>query len=112
MRRGDVWWIDWPPGRGSEQGGRRPGLVVQSDAANRSPSYPNAIAVAVSRQGRGIPFHVRLAPTAENGLTTTSFAKCEQVITLSKACFDRRMGTVSDEDMQRVDQALRWVLDL
>jgi len=112
IRRGDIWWIDWPQGRGSEQGGRRPGVVVQSDGANRSPYYPNTIAVAVSRQGRDIPFHVRLEASAENGLVTDSFVKCEQVVTLGKEPFESRMGRLTGEDMRRVELALRRVLKL
>ena len=34
-RRGDVWLVDFQPGRGSEQQGLRPALVIQNAVGNR-----------------------------------------------------------------------------
>lgn len=112
VSRGDIWWMDWPSGRGSEQAGRRPGLIVQTDTANHNPRYANVIAVAVSTKGRHLPFHVRLEPSPNNGLTMISFAKCEQLATISKGRLQGRLGAADADEMRRVDQALRWVLDL
>jgi mRNA interferase MazF len=33
-RRGEVWLVDFSPGRGSEQQGSRPALVIQNDVGN------------------------------------------------------------------------------
>jgi mRNA interferase MazF len=110
--RGELWWVDWSPGRGSEQMGKRPALVVQTDAANRNPRYPNTIVVTVSSTGRDVPFHVLLEVSAESGLSDQSFAKCEQLLTISKRRLDARLGRVTAEEMARVEEALRMVLDL
>ena len=83
-RRGEIWMVDWSPGRGSEQTGRRPALVVQLDAANLNPRYPNTILVAISTKGKPVPFHIRLDPSSSNGLSDISYAKCEQIMTCSK----------------------------
>jgi mRNA interferase MazF len=112
IHRGEVWWVDWSPGRGSEQIGRRSALVVQTDAANQNPAYPNTIVVAVSRKGRDVPFHVRLEPTATNGLTAVSFAKCEQVLTVSKERLQQRIGRIAQSDLERVAEAVKVVLAL
>lgn len=111
-QRGEIWWVNWSPGRGSEQSGRRPALVVQTDAANQNPRYPNTIVVAVSTKGRQVPFHVLIQPTPENGLTASSFIKCEQILTISKDRLEERIGRLSAEDMERVRDALRLVLDI
>lgn len=79
--RGEVWLVDWSPGRGSEQLGRRPAVVVQTNPANLNPRYPNTIVVAVSTSGREVPSHVKLEPSGANGLRKTSFARCEQLLT-------------------------------
>ncbi len=112
LSRGDLWWVDWSPGRGSEQTGRRPALVVQTDAANHNPRYPNTLVVTISTKGRDVSFHVRLQATEQNGLTSTSFAKCEQVLTISKERLESRLGTVSEGELAEVDDALRLVLEL
>jgi mRNA-degrading endonuclease toxin of MazEF toxin-antitoxin module len=64
------------------------------------------------RQGRQVPSHVRVEPTAENGLTASSFIKCEQVLIISKARLETRLGRLSPDDLARVASALRVVLAL
>lgn len=112
IRRGDLFWIDWSPGRGSEQAGRRPGLVVQTDTANRNVRYPNTMVVAVSRSGRDIPSHVFLLPSPESGLSEGSYAKCEQVQTISKERLEERIGRVAADELHRVSLALKRMLAL
>jgi len=112
VSRGDLWWVDWSPGRGSEQGGKRPALIVETDAANHNPRYPNTIVVAVSTKGRDVPFHIPLAATDQSGLSSPSFAKCEQVLTISKNRLDSRLGSVSEHELAQAEAALRLVLDL
>ncbi|MBW1784267.1 MAG: type II toxin-antitoxin system PemK/MazF family toxin [Deltaproteobacteria bacterium] len=110
--RGEVWWVDWSPDRGSEQAGRRPALVVQTNPANHNPDYPNTIVVTISRQARDVPFHVRVEPTARNGLSSQSFIKCEQILTISKERLETRMGCVTEVQLEQVNAAMRMVLAL
>ncbi len=112
LRRGDLCWVDWSPGRRSEQAGLRPALVVQADAANRNENYPNTVVAAVSRSGRDVPSHVRLEPTPENGLRTTSDVKCEQLQTISKERLADPIGRLGPDDMRRVSAALKRMMDL
>lgn len=111
-RRGDLYWVDWSPARGSEQAGRRPALVVQLDSANRNPNYPNTIVVTISRSGRDVPSHVVIDPTPENGLRERSFAKCEQILTISKDRLAARVGRVEPQVMNQVSEALKRMLAL
>ena len=111
-RRAELWWVDWSPGRGSEQTGLRPALVVQTDAASGNPHYPNVVVVTVSTKGRPVPFHVVLSPDPATGLECESCAKCEQLMTISKDRLVRRMGHVGPETIEKVAAALRLVLEL
>lgn len=110
--RGEIWWCEWTPGRGAEQIGRRPSLVVQNDLANRSPSYGNTIVVAVSTMGLDIPAHIPLEPSKENGLRLRSYVKCEQIMTIEALRLDEYIGRVTDDDMRKVEHALRRVLGM
>ena len=109
-RRGELWWVDWSPGRGSEQSGRRPALVIQTDAANSNPRYPNTIVLTVSTRGRQVPTHVRLAATPQTGLSAPCFVKAEQVLTISKCRLDQRIGAVDEATMEQVAEALLLAL--
>lgn len=112
IRRGEIWTVDWTPGRGSEQTGLRPALVIQTDAACRNPRYPNVIVLAVSTAGRNVPFHITMTPTEENGLRAPSFVKCEQILTISKDRLRERWGTVTEDDMSAIEEAVVLVLAL
>jgi mRNA-degrading endonuclease toxin of MazEF toxin-antitoxin module len=83
VQQGDIWVVDWHPGRGSEQPCMRPALIIQTDAANRNLHYPNTIVLTISTKGKEVPFHVSVNPSEENGLKETSFVKCEKVLTIS-----------------------------
>lgn len=110
--RGDIWLVDWSPSRGSEQSGMRPALVVQTDAANRNPRYPNVIVAAISTKGKDVPFHVPLIPKESNGLSERSWCKCEQILTISKDRLIRRLGRINDQQMQESEKVLCLVLGL
>jgi mRNA interferase MazF len=112
VHRGDIWVVDWSPARGSEQSGMRPAVVVQTDAANLNPRYPNTIVVTVSTKGRPVPFHVLIEPSDQNGLKEISFAKCEQVLTISKERLVRRVGHLDEERLKLVANSLRKVLEI
>lgn len=112
VTRGDLFWVDWSPGRGSEQTGRRPALVVQENAASANPNYPPTIVAAVTTQGRNFASHVPIEPSSSNGLAVTSYVKCEQLQTVSKARLVQRIGSLDESSMQRVRIALLNVLSL
>lgn len=111
-KRGEIWFLDWSPSRGSEQAGFRPALIIQTDAANNNPSYPNSIVLAVSTKGKPVPFHVVIQPSRSNGLTEASFVKCEQILTVAKERLVKKLGCVDDKKLQQVNRAVRLVLEL
>jgi mRNA interferase MazF len=111
-RRGEIWDVNWSPGRGAEQQGTRPALIIQNDRGNASSSYPLTIVASMSRTERELPLHVRISASPENGLVHDTDVKCEQLLTIEKTRLLRRRGTISDEEMRRVDTALRLSLDL
>jgi mRNA interferase MazF len=66
----------------------------------------------MTRTERELALHVRITPNAENGLTDYTDVKCEQVMTIGKARLIRKRGTISPEELHRVDSALRLSLNL
>lgn len=111
-KRGEIWLLDWSPSRGSEQAGFRPALIIQTDAANSNPGYPNTIVLAVSTKGKPVPFHVALKPNRNNGLTEVSFIKCEQVLTVAKERLVRKLGAIGEVELQQIKRAVLLVLEV
>jgi len=106
-RRGEIWYVDFNPARGSEQAGKRPALVIQNDAGNTSLHYPNTIVLAMSTKGKRVPFHVRIDPAKSNGLRDTTFVKCEQILTVAKTRLTGKgpLGRVSAVQFRQVEAA-------
>src|SRR5437660_11812596 len=111
-RRGEIWDVNWSPGRGAEQQGMRPALIIQNDRGNSSITYPLTVVASMSRTERELSLHVRISPTTENGLTDYTDVKCEQIMTIEKSRLMRRRGSITSEEMTRVDAALKLSLSL
>jgi len=106
--RGEIWEVDWSPGRGAEQTGRRPALIIQNDHGNHSDVYPNTIVATISTEGRDIPFHIFIRKSKANGLKVDSYVKCEQILTISKARLrGRPWGRLTADEMTGVGEAIK-----
>lgn len=105
VKRGDIYYADLSPVVGSEQGGVRPVLIVQNDVGNKF--SPTVIAAAITSQKykTNLPTHIQVNAD-ECGLARDSIVLLEQVRTLDKKRLKERMGTLADDDMNRINQAL------
>jgi mRNA interferase MazF len=109
-QRGDVWLVNWNPARGSEQAGKRPAfLIIQNDVGNEYAF--TTIVAALSTTIRSYPMNVLLEPP-EGGLSKPSIVKTSQILTVSKERLEKKLGAITPEKMQEVDQALRLSLAL
>jgi mRNA interferase MazF len=109
-KRGEVYDVDWSPGRGSEQESVRPALIIQNDVGNELSSTTIVAAISTVRR-RAYPFQVAV-PAQEAGLPHDSIIKCEQVQTVDQARLGRLVGVVSESKMREVDLALHRSLGL
>lgn len=113
MRRGQIWWVHWEPGRGTEQHGRRPSLVIQNDAMNLADPFSLTVVVAISSSG--LPdnlLHLAIEPSTLNGLANSSFVRCEQIMTMHKSRLDGHIGRLEPRYLEQVDRTIKMVLGL
>jgi len=109
-RRGDIWWVDFGTPQGSEQGGRRPALIVQNDTGNTH-SSTTIIAAITSKKRGAYPFHVDIS-AHESGLPQDSTVLLEQLLTISQDRLVNHTGELSPEKMREIDEALQVSLGL
>ena len=95
IAQGEIWWADLPVPTGSGPGFRRPVVVVQGDALNRS-LVATVVCVPLTSNLRwaDAPGNV-LLPTRATGLPRDSVANVSQVIALDKAVLAERVGKLS-----------------
>lgn len=109
-RRGEVWLVDFSEPVGREQSGRRPAVVVSADALNDSRAGI-VIVVPCTTARRGLPSHVEVDP-AVSGLSEVSYAKSEDVKSISEDRLIARLGTAPLDAMFDIVRAIRFLLDL
>lgn len=108
--KGEVWLVDFGDPLGQEQAGTRPAVVVSADPLNESRAGV-VIVVPTTTAPRGLPSHIEIG-SAGSGLDEVSYAKCEDVKSVSEQRLIGRLGGVSDEVTFQIGRALRFLLDL
>lgn len=105
IKRGDIYYADLSPVVGSEQGGVRPVLIVQNNVGNRF--SPTVIAAAItSQQSKAkLPTHIPLYANS-SGLVKDSVVLLEQVRTIDKRRLREKMGTVDENAMNEINNAI------
>jgi mRNA interferase MazF len=115
MMRGEVWWVDLEPVRGSEANKVRPAVIVSNDGANAaSASLGRGVVTVVpltSDTRRVHPFQV-LVPAGECGLKHDSKAHAEQVRSVDARRLVRRAGRLPVGRLAELDDVLRLHLSL
>ena len=105
IKRGQIWYADLDGIRGSEQGGRRPVLIVQNDIGNAH-SPTTIIAVITSKPTKAkIPTHIWLSLT--DGFKVNSMVELEQLRTIDKSRLTKYIGQVQKGEQDLIDQALK-----
>lgn len=112
IKRGDIWWANLPPPRGSEPGGRRPVVVVQADSFNRTRINTVIAAIVTSNlKLAAAPGNV-LLKTNDSGLPQDSVVNVSQIITVDKSVMTEWVGELSPITFAQIEEGMRLILAL
>lgn len=102
ISQGEVWWADLPAPTGSGPGFRRPVVVVQGEALNRS-RIATVVCVPLTSNLRwaGAPGNVML-PASLTGLPKDSVANVSQIVTLDRELLSERVGKLPRAKLELV----------
>ena len=109
--RGELWWASLDPIVGSEQGGRRPILVLQNDAVSSFTTTVVAIPLTTSLRRSQLPSAV-FVPSAGTGLPADSVVLCHQVRVLDKSRLHGRIGTLPDDLLRQVEYSILFTFGI
>jgi mRNA interferase MazF len=112
--RGEIWLVDLGSGRGHEQSGQRPVLVVSDDTLNAGPAGLVIVIPLTSKvaKSKNIPAHIPVDPP-EGGLQTPSVILCDQLRTISKDRLGKApWGAVSGTTLASVEGVLCMLLGM
>jgi mRNA interferase MazF len=108
-RRGEIWLVDFGEPVGREQAGRRPAVIVSADPLNESRAGV-VIVVPCTTARRNLPSHIELEPE-RCGIDVVSYAKGEDVKSVSEHRLITRIGLVDDEALFGIARVLKLLLD-
>ena len=102
ISQGEVWWADLPAPTGSGPGFRRPVVVVQSDALNRS-RLATVVCVPLTSNLRWADAPGNVLLTARTtSLPKDSVANVSQVVALDKTLLAERVSKLSRAKVELV----------
>jgi mRNA interferase MazF len=111
VARGEIWFADLNPTRGSEQTGVRPVLVFQSDDINEFTSTVLCIPLTSNLRRAVLPTCL-LIRKGETGLTTDSVALCHQMRVLDKTRLQRRLGMLSPDTVSAIEDLMMFTMGI
>ena len=112
MQRGEIWWASLKAPRGSGRGYRRPVVVVQADAFNRSRIQTVIVAAITSDMKLGeSPGNIVLS-RRQSKLPRGSVINVSQVLTLDRSFLTRRVSRLPRRTVMALDDGLRLALSL
>lgn len=104
MKRGEVYWVDLNPTKGSEINKLRPCVVISATPINLA--RRTVVVVPLSTQAKLVP----PITVAVNCLGRQVAAVCDQVRTVDKSRLVKRADSLSFNDLSSLNEAMRQVL--
>lgn len=112
IKRGDIFWVNFSPGKGSEPMGRRPGLVIQSNTLNDSKlNTVIMLAITSTLKFADLPGNVTLRK-GEANMPMKCVINVTQIKSVDKASLTEKIGTLSNQTMEEVVLGLQLVMDI
>lgn len=110
ISQGEIWWANLPEPAGSGPGYRRPVVVVQSDALNRSRISTVVCVPLTSNLKWGMaPGNVALSARHTN-LPKDSVANVSQLVTVDKAFLTTRVGKLPQSKLELILAGIAIIL--
>lgn len=106
MKRGEIWVLR-DEGYASKA---RPVVVIQGDKITQFQSV--VLCLLTSFDSTDIPTRVRIEPSAENGLSKTSWVMTDKITTVPKEMLHKKIGLLCSEDLRAINCQLAVVLGL
>ena len=111
FRRGEIYFADLDPHYGSEQGGKRPVIVIQNNTGNKF--APTVIVAAVTSKVSKKPTQPTHVLIEKNpAFSRPSVGLLEQIFTIDKERIQRLLGQTTPDEMYQINEALMNSLDL
>jgi mRNA interferase MazF len=112
MKQNDIWLIDLDPTIGAEIQKKRPAIIVNDNALGKLPLKVIVPITDWKDRYDIAPWMVKIEPDTINGLSKTSAADCFQVRSLSQERLIKKIGSIDNNTLADIKQALKKVFSM
>jgi len=107
MKKGEIWFVDLLDGKGHEQKGERPAIIL-----GKANKMVFVIPLTSSTERATMPFTIIIEQTPTTGLTTDSVALIFQLISLDESRFKNRIGCIEEKQQEELDIQIKEMLKI
>ena len=111
VNRGEIWFANLNPTRGSEQAGMRPVVVFQSNKLNKYTTTVLAIPLTTNLKRASLPTCI-LISKGEGNLPNDSVALCHQLRVLDKIRLERKIGMLSSQTISIIESRMVFTMGM
>jgi mRNA interferase MazF len=108
MRQKEIWEVFFDPVLGSEQGGRRPAVIVSGNMVNKN--INTIIVCPLTASLKHYEGNLILQPSDKNGLIKTSEVMTIHIRSISKQRFKKKIGKISTSELNIILESLDKII--
>jgi mRNA interferase MazF len=108
LKQGEIWELYLNPIKGSEQGGRRPAVIISGNLLNVHLQV--VIVCPLTTKIKNYKGNVILEPSTGNGLIKTSEILVFHVRSVSKERLKNKIGSITSKQLKEIKQTLDDIL--
>jgi len=105
-KRGEIWWVNFDPAVGQEIRKTRPAVIVSNNTSNRFLARYQVIPTS-TQSGKIYPGETEINISGKDGR-----AMIDQITTVSELRFRNKIGKVTSDEMERIEDILKFQLGL
>ncbi|MGO3155271.1 type II toxin-antitoxin system PemK/MazF family toxin [Mesonia sp.] len=108
MKQGEIWEVYLDPIKGSEQGGRRPAVIISGDLANTN--LNTVIVCPLTSKLKNYQGNLIAEPNETNGLKKKSEVMTVHIRSISKESFKAKLGYFDKKELAIIIQGLNKII--
>jgi mRNA interferase MazF len=108
MKQGEIWLANLNPGKGSEQKGMRPVVIISGNMLNQY--LPIVIVCPLTSKIKNYKGNAVITPDKQNGLTEPSEILTFHIRSISKDRLMSKFGSIKQEQFSEIKKGLDDIL--
>jgi mRNA interferase MazF len=112
MKRNEIWLINLDPTIGAEINKTRPAVIINDDRMGRLPLRVIVPITDWKDNYSMAPWMIKIIPDKLNSLNKVSGIDCFQIRSISQTRFVKKIGELSEEQMDLISFAMKLVLKI